>query len=247
MEQVAETLVAGFCRATGVASTKLDPPVDIFELAARVGAKTVDEDSLVEDGRLEDGHRTTRILLRTGTTDERRRFTLAHELGHLVLADPEVLQLARTTLRVEQFSVERMCNQFAAELLMPRRWVIDEFRDRQERLGVIEEVSHRAAVSLSAAMIRLVSVLKWRSSLIYFPRRHDWVPVVLGGGCRRNETIALTDRTTEVLRSICPAADSAVVRALQIRFGGTVIETRGELRASNGGVLCLTRFRPVRG
>lgn len=247
MEDVAETLVAAFCRAAGIGKRKLTPPVEVFDLARRVGAKTVDEESLFEDGRVEDGHRTTLILLRTNVRAERRRFTLAHELGHLVLAEPEVLKLAREALGVEQFDIERMCNVFAAELLMPRRWVIEQFAERQERLCVIDDLAQSASVSVSAAATQLGAVLGWQSTLLYFQRRHDWEPVVIAAGAVRRRMIGLGTRTPSMLRAVpLSNPESIVVRPIEIKLGHIVIETRGELRASHAGVLCLTRFRRVR-
>jgi hypothetical protein len=246
MDEVAETLVAAFCRAAGVGRRQLEPPVDVYELARRIGAETVEEPSLQEDGRVEDGHRTTIILLRGGNKESRSRFTLAHELGHLVLANPDVLQLARDALEVERFDVERMCNVFAAELLMPRWWVRDRFADRQERLAAIDDLASSSEVSFSAAATRLMAVLRWKSTVIYFQRRHDWAPIVIAGGSRHQKSVALTVHTPPVLRSVPIGASQPVVRAIDLRVGRTSLETRAELRATDAGVFCLTRFRPVR-
>lgn len=247
MEEVAETLVAAFCRAAGIGGRKLEPPVKVFEIASRIGARTIDEESLVEDGRVEDSHRSTLILLRTDKNDERRRFTLAHELGHLVLADPSVLNLARQTLGVETFDIERMCNYFAAELLMPGRWLRDQFQDRPERLAVIDDLAQRAEVSVSAAANRLRSVLGWRSTLLYFQRRREWEPVVIVSGAIGRNRVTLTQGTPPVLRTvpICEPRE-IFVRAVQLQLSGHPVATRAELRATEGGVLCFTRFRPVR-
>jgi hypothetical protein len=247
MEDVAETLVAAFCRAAGIGGKKLEPPIAVFEIASRIGAKTVDNESLVEDGRVEDGHRTTRILLKTDTSDERRRFTLAHELGHLVLGNPEVLDLARETLGVESLDVERMCNYFAAELLMPRRWLRDQYQDRQERLAVIDELAGRAEVSLSAAANRLRSALGWRSTLLYFQRRRDWEPVVISAGAIMRKRVTLVSHTPSVLRTV-PICDpeQIFIRPIELGLAGRALATRAELRATEARVLCFTRFRPVR-
>lgn len=247
MEAVAQTLVAAFCRAAGFGGRKLEPPVDVFAIAARIGATTVDKDALIEDGRVEDGHRTTFILLRRDKHDDRRRFTLAHELGHLALADPSVLNLARRTLGVETFDVERMCNRFAAELLMPTTWLRDNFQERRERLAVVDELASRAQVSVSAAATQLRSVLGWKSTLLYFQRQRDWEPVMLVSGAIGRRRVALAENTPPLLRTvpICEP-EEIFVRAIQLELSGKRMETSAELRASGSGVLCLTRFRPVR-
>ncbi len=65
----------------------LEPPIDMDVLAQRLGVSEIVEARLVEDGRLERARNRTRILVRRGVNSGRRRFTIAHELAHLLLAD----------------------------------------------------------------------------------------------------------------------------------------------------------------
>lgn len=57
----------------------------------------------------------------------RRRFSLAHEIGHWLLERvPGTKELAPIAARGRTYDrVERVCNYFAASLLMPRAWVRD--------------------------------------------------------------------------------------------------------------------------
>lgn len=68
-------------------------------------------------------------------SENRQRFTVAHELGHLVLhrGRPLVVDAARINLRDRTSSLatdleEIEANSFAAELLMPRAMVLRDFR-----------------------------------------------------------------------------------------------------------------------
>src|SRR4051794_34073128 len=61
-------------------------PIDIDRLAARMGVSRVIERHMHGDGRLERDGRTLVIVVRHGAAWPRRRFTVAHELGHLWLA-----------------------------------------------------------------------------------------------------------------------------------------------------------------
>jgi len=67
------------------------------------------------------------ILLNKSDLDKRQRFTLAHEIGHIVLHDQkskeEIVDYRKDILN-PQGTKEREANKFAAELLMPE----DEFR-----------------------------------------------------------------------------------------------------------------------
>jgi len=59
------------------------------------------------------------ILARSADPPARRRFTIAHELGHWVLA--QSTDQVGTTPAAE--ALERWCDRFATELLMPASWI----------------------------------------------------------------------------------------------------------------------------
>ena len=71
------------------------PPVDVERLARQLGVDEIVRAPLVEDGRLERRRGSTRIRLRNDISHQRMRFTIAHELGHLLLSDPASDLVAR--------------------------------------------------------------------------------------------------------------------------------------------------------
>jgi Zn-dependent peptidase ImmA (M78 family) len=76
--------------------------------------------------------------------DGRSRFTAAHELGHLALHTNIPLARARPEERIPKYRLsEPQANQFAAELLMPRRFM--KVSDRVETVMARHGVSHEAA------------------------------------------------------------------------------------------------------
>lgn len=76
--------------------------------------------------------------------DGRSRFTAAHELGHLALHTNIPLARARPEERIPKYRLsEPQANQFAAELLMPRKFM--NVSDRVETVMVRHGVSHEAA------------------------------------------------------------------------------------------------------
>jgi Zn-dependent peptidase ImmA (M78 family) len=98
----------------------------------------------------------------------RRRFTIAHEIGHLMLhADEihidegfpfafrdEISSLAKDPAEIE-------ANQFAAELLMPEAWLVNEIRDHLldiESEGVIKSLANKYGVSVVSMTHRLTSL-----------------------------------------------------------------------------------------
>ena len=98
---------------------------------------------------LGDGHA---IVLRGGSDERRRRFTIAHEIGHFVLhpqrLSPERGGAVNAALRAQ----EREADQFAAELLMPEPLVREAV---VEQGGDVERLAGRFDVSRQAMQTRL--------------------------------------------------------------------------------------------
>ena len=79
---------------------------------------------------------------------ERKRFTLLHELGHLLLNLPEC------NLKAE----ENYCNKFASEFLFPKKLVVKEFGIKRDLISLNElvEVQKKYGMSIQAIVYRLV-------------------------------------------------------------------------------------------
>lgn len=79
---------------------------------------------------------------------ERKRFTLLHELGHLLL------NLPNCEINVE----ENYCNKFASEFLLPKNIVIKEFGGRRSHITLNEliDIQKKYGMSIPAIIYRLV-------------------------------------------------------------------------------------------
>lgn len=79
---------------------------------------------------------------------ERKRFTLLHELGHLLLNIPEC----------DINEEENYCNKFASEFLLPRDIVIEEFGGKRTHITLTELIStqKKYGISIQAIVFRLV-------------------------------------------------------------------------------------------
>lgn len=114
-----------------------------------------------------------RIVIRADEPRQRQRFSLAHEFKH-VLDDPQIEWLYAhlpKTGRAER--TERLCNYFAACLLMPRAWLK---RDWCAGVQTIREMAWRYYVSQEAMSTRLSEIGLAR--LTFAPRgRHRERPV----------------------------------------------------------------------
>ena len=88
-------------------------PLAMRRVLDRLNVELRSDSSLLFDGELrltEDGKT---IFLREGIARSRANFTIAHELGHAALYEIE------PSLSQDSRDIERMCNLFAAELLLP--------------------------------------------------------------------------------------------------------------------------------
>lgn len=147
------------------------PPVPVLDLARSRGARIVqvagDDDEI--DGFLYRENDQTVIGVNRKHALVRRRFTVAHELGHLLLHETGNVHVDRgfriylrdTSSKVGVIPHEMEANRFAAELLMPIEFLRDDlekvvfdFVDDKE----LRTLAKRYAVSIQALTIRLTGL-----------------------------------------------------------------------------------------
>lgn len=149
------------------------PPVDVDRLAKELGATILKDDLDPEvSGLLYRRPNSTVIAVNRDHAETRRRFTIAHELGHLCLHDGRPLIVdhvvrARINLRDHRSSLatnreEIEANRFAATLLMPSDFIHEQIplvlkRELGEH-GTIEALARKFGVSAQAMEIRLANL-----------------------------------------------------------------------------------------
>ena len=83
------------------------------------------------------------IVLLDGIKDgARQRFTIAHELGHLIL-----------NINNDKLDEERLCNRFASALLMPKEAIINEFGYSRGNINFFELTAFKNEFKVSYAAI----------------------------------------------------------------------------------------------
>ncbi len=92
--------------------------------------------------------------------EPRRRFTIAHEIGHFLLHREKITGdgIADSVLYRSNLSdtIEREANLFAADLLMPQPKIIESIKDIDYKNGEgIPELAEKFNVSLAAIRARL--------------------------------------------------------------------------------------------
>jgi Zn-dependent peptidase ImmA (M78 family) len=135
------------------------PPVPVDRIAKKLGAKIVQQayDGQEICGFLFRDRQRTIIGVNAGDHVHRQRFTIAHELGHLILHElgTDIAHVDKTfTLRLRSEissqgkNVEEIeANTFASELLMPRAFLLSDLT----RLGGFDFEDEQALKALADA------------------------------------------------------------------------------------------------
>ena len=109
------------------------------------------------------------IVVNKNFNVERKRFTLLHELGHLLLDLPEC----------ESKFEEQICNRFASEFLLPKSMVLKEFGEGRDGISFkeLEGVQLKYGISIRAIVYRLkdCNILS-ENSVANFYRRLNFNP-----------------------------------------------------------------------
>jgi Zn-dependent peptidase ImmA (M78 family) len=144
----------------------LRPPVDVESLVKEFAVLEEDFLPLDYDAVFLDKsakHPRPRVIVTVGQPATRRAFTLAHELGHIVIPWHNGMHFCRVDSETRLTNgivreVESQANRFAAELLMPSAWVVGLIGSVRGLKNLMEAVK-QANVSYHAASIRLIQLL----------------------------------------------------------------------------------------
>jgi hypothetical protein len=173
--------------------------VRVKAFAANLGATIVVAPLAGAAAQLIRRGRRSQIVLASRITDRAaQRFSIAHELGHLVLDHPsqpwseipsldKVPGVAAQATANDERDLEREANAFAAELLMPAALVRDRCEADVMSLDVSRQIAAQFRVSILASAIRVAElatspcaavlsdrgVVRWSAASATFPYRID--------------------------------------------------------------------------
>jgi IrrE N-terminal-like domain len=145
-ETITSAAIGAFVRA------KCSETDSLETLARKLGVNRITEDALPFEGGLFDLPSGERIIkLNADSSRVRKRFTLAHEIGHLLLGKPGL----RSSCGHDR-ELERACDLIASELLMP----LDQIKAFVLNLGSpspenLKSIASKYSVSVHAAAIRV--------------------------------------------------------------------------------------------
>ena len=129
------------------------PPVNIQRLLELLDVKLMYEDFEQLNGIALKSPKSKLIVVNKNLPETRMRFTIAHELGHIIMPHRKKYYLC---VPGKNRLMERSANKFAAEILMPQpmvKYLWNKFKHNPEHR--IEAMAHALKVSKAALFPRL--------------------------------------------------------------------------------------------
>jgi len=200
-------------------ATCLDGPVPHIELAWVKPSSSPSMIPWAEGARLRD--------LKPHNFDARTRFTLAHEIGHVLLH--RLASTSNTPLRLTAESEERACDNIAANLLMPTDWFRGQLgASLTPDLRTIRWASGRAGSSLSATIVR-ARALAYQIGGAFLARDRDssWY-VLKAYGLRESRGSILSANVSQQLNAL--ALKQVTSLDLDVACGAHTHSWSGEIR-----------------
>lgn len=144
--------------------------IPMKKIVSSLGAIYMEEPLSNSDGKIVRGKKKTLIIVNSNILyEEKKRFTIAHEIGHLLLHDKLDLEVhnensntlnwfKNTEKQAKRGRQEWEANDFASELLMPEKL----FRKISERRPfspeLVKELSQRFKASITSIVYRILTL-----------------------------------------------------------------------------------------
>jgi Zn-dependent peptidase ImmA (M78 family) len=147
-------------------------PADPFRLAPILGVTELAVVPLGSiDAFVEKTSQGFRVSLNSERPYPRRRFSLAHELAHILLGHVEghrSIKLGNGVELKQARQRERLCDVIAAELLMPTRFMQDLLARTGVSLQSLQQSSAELGVSLTAVTLRAMELTRQQIMSIFW-------------------------------------------------------------------------------
>ena len=136
------------------------------------------------------------------TYEPRKRFSVAHELGHFVLGHGYSVRLACTVGDMRDWSNqpghETEANYFAGELLLPKKIFKDRCDVKEVTFAPVQKLAEEFATSRTATAIRFMRfcphpcafIFTRQSKICWFYKSEDWWPFIRKGQDLDNGSMA---------------------------------------------------------
>lgn len=150
---------------------------DVYKVAAEVGVPVREVDATSFEGalvRVKGQPRGIIAIKRSIREIGRKRFTIAHELAHLILPGHDDSAVCMSGEIESWASQERAgevdANRFASELLFPEAVTRSAIGTRTPSFGIIASLSETFSASLTASAYRFVELASCRCAVVWSAR-----------------------------------------------------------------------------
>lgn len=148
-----------------LARHKLSPPYDLEQLVKIYGTVEYLHIPFEADGITVGigGDTKPQIIINDTAPETRKKFTLAHELGHIIIpwhTGTIVSHIDPVNSNFEYKEMEAEANLFAAELLVPRSWILDIQDSFPSIENLVKHVLISTGVSRDVALIKIFNTIE---------------------------------------------------------------------------------------
>ena len=213
-------------------------PVDLASVAKEWGVTTVEQRAIASEAMLLPLDQGYKVILKNVNTPRelsRQRFSFAHELGHLLLMSFDYKAAGQLTAKHRgsghNDEEERLCDQIAAEILMPRVGFLNDAKRLGWTLRSLGPLAHLYETSIPATATRMVGLFPepcvmgiWRPAAVNSDRHalqqiagstgRFGVPNSIGLARRRMWLVSRASRSIKVESGIAPVLNKARPHAI---------------------------------
>ncbi len=231
----------------------LDSRDRLTEIAEEFGIDVLYRPAESYDGallRIRDAQRGCIVINSRIREESRKRFTLAHEIGHFVLPGQQEVSAPCKQQRIENWDAdlyrpELEANRFAADILMPRG-LVAEFVQSEPSLESIRSIAQLCGTSLTASAVRLITLTPHRAAVVWSQNQkilwsklsEGFVRWIRKGEVRENSFAAQCYRKQSVPEQLAPVPASAWLYEKGLHEGAQIWEQSVDLK-NYGAVLSL--------
>lgn len=137
-------------------------PVKLEKLLELCNARLV-KTEISTSGRLEIEDHGYAIYVSDSNPETRRRFTIAHEIGHIILIEalfhkPELIRILRYPTYWSK--VEKLCDRVASEILLPDLHFVDKIKEYGLTTEGIENICNYFGASRDSFFVKFTNIFK---------------------------------------------------------------------------------------
>ena len=134
-------------------------PIDIREVSRRLGVTRLVQRPLGVPGMLQPGPNGFTVIVNESDGVQRKRFSWAHELGHVLMGQPLQHGFAYRGSSTAFHELERRCDTLASEIIMPEEPVAEALDAAGWSLSSVPVLAKGFNVSMTSAAIRYSDLL----------------------------------------------------------------------------------------